>query len=93
MAGIVIVGLLGLVTDQAFSWGYRVLFPWTERARQGLRAFVGAHTTVDAAACAEIIDLLVLSPTGLKGDDPSPSAYRRRLRALATAAAKLLDAD
>lgn len=63
-----------------------------ERTRQGLGEVVAALSTVDATTRAEVIDLLVLSPKGLKGDDPSPPVYRRRLRALARAAAQLLDA-
>jgi hypothetical protein len=64
----------------------------TARTRQGLRAFVGELSTVGATTRTELIDLLVLAPTGLKGDNPSPRIYRRRLRTLAAAAARLLDA-
>lgn len=64
----------------------------TERTRQGLRAFVSTLSTVDATTRAQVIDLLVLAPAGLKGDRPSPEVYRRRLRTLATAAARLIDA-
>lgn len=34
IGGIILVGLLGLLIDYLFSWGYSPLFPWTERARQ-----------------------------------------------------------
>jgi hypothetical protein len=37
-----------------------------------------------------VIDLLTLSPAGLKRDDPPPPVFRRRLTALARAAAGLL---
>jgi NitT/TauT family transport system permease protein len=32
IAGIVTIGALGLLTDAAFRWLYRVLFPYAERA-------------------------------------------------------------
>ena len=62
-----------------------------DRARRGLRAFVNSNTTVEARTKAAVIDLLILSPAGLKGDDPTPTTYRRRLTTLANAAAGLLD--
>jgi len=34
IGGIILVGVLGLMIDQLFVWGYSPLFPWTERARQ-----------------------------------------------------------
>lgn len=34
IGGIILVGILGLIMDQLFLWGYRPLFPWTERALQ-----------------------------------------------------------
>ena len=59
------------------------------RAHHGLRAFLvadaGDHPSIGAA-----IDLLTLSPLGLKSDHPSPAEYRQRLTALADAAAALL---
>lgn len=61
-----------------------------ERMRQGLRAFVESAVSPDGSA--RIIDLLLLSPTGLKSDHPSPETYRIRLRALAAAAAALIEA-
>lgn len=45
VAGILIVGLLGLLTDQLFIWGYPRLFGWTERAqktREAHRLALGA---------------------------------------------------
>jgi NitT/TauT family transport system permease protein len=30
-AGIIIIGLIGLVTDQLFRWAHRVAFPWMHR--------------------------------------------------------------
>ncbi|MEM7271449.1 MAG: helix-turn-helix domain-containing protein [Actinomycetota bacterium] len=62
-----------------------------ERARSGLRAFINSKSSVDAETRAIAIDLLILSPAGLGGDLPSPATYRRRLTALATAAAHLLE--
>jgi AcrR family transcriptional regulator len=63
-----------------------------DRARRGLRAFVTSNSAVDSRTRSAVIDLLVLSPVGLKGDEPTPAAYRRRLSALAAAVARLLDA-
>jgi AcrR family transcriptional regulator len=62
-----------------------------DRARDGLRAFVDSHANVSADTRRQVIDLVVLSPVGLKGDGPSPAVYRERLTALASAAAALLD--
>ncbi len=62
------------------------------RAHRGLRAFLRQTTRADAATLAAVTDLVTLSPIGLKTDDPSTAAYRRRLTALATAATGLLDA-
>lgn len=64
-----------------------------ERTRQGLREFLTSLSTVDPSTRKEVIDLLLLSPAGLKGDHPSPATYRNRLRALARAAARLLDSN
>jgi NitT/TauT family transport system permease protein len=33
IAGIITIGILGLLTDAIFRWLYRVLFPYAERAR------------------------------------------------------------
>ncbi len=61
------------------------------RARAGLRAFLAAagagRTTLDS-----VMSLVTLSPMGLKSDRPAPAVYRRRLHALAEAAAGLVDA-
>lgn len=61
-----------------------------DRARRGLREFVIAHSSVDGRTQSAAIDLLALAPAGLKGDGPTPAAYRSRLTALARAAAGLL---
>lgn len=60
-----------------------------ERARSGLRAYL-RQSGLRGATASRLIDLLLLSPVGLKSDDPTPAEYRRRLSALATAAAALL---
>ena len=31
IGGIILVGVLGLLTDRWFAWGYSHLFPWTDR--------------------------------------------------------------
>lgn len=61
-----------------------------ERARRGLASFVEAHAGADPATRRQVVDLLVLSPAGLKSDAPRPRTYRRRLTSLADAAAALL---
>lgn len=60
-----------------------------ERTRAGLRTFVRSQAQGDEAT--GVIDLLLLSPAGLKGDHPSPDIYRARLTALAEAAARLVE--
>ena len=60
------------------------------RARAALRDFVGGVSGSPATTDA-VVDLLNLSPLGLKSDRPSPAAYRARLRSLARAAVALLD--
>lgn len=60
------------------------------RARAGLRAHL-RRSGVTGAGAARVIDLLLLAPIGLKSDGPPPPEYRRRLSALATAAAALVD--
>lgn len=64
-----------------------------ERTREGLRTFVASLPSVDDDTRAQVIDLLLLSPKGLKSDHPSPETYCVRLQALAKAAAQLLCAD
>lgn len=64
----------------------------TRRARRGLQAYVGRCDAPDDSTRRAAIDLLVLAPAGLKGDAPSPAVYRRRLTALADAAAAMLAA-
>lgn len=60
-----------------------------ERARAGLRAYL-RRSGLRGATASHLIDLLLLSPVGLKSDEPTPAQYRRRLTALAAAAAALL---
>ena len=60
-----------------------------DRARRGLRRFL-KERGVSGPSASAVIDLISLSPLGLKGDGPSPTAYRRRLTALAAAAAAML---
>ena len=59
----------------------------TTRALDGLRAFLTEHSTGDPTA---VMELLTMSPMGLKQDKPKPAAYRRRLSSLAQAATALL---
>lgn len=61
------------------------------RARSGLRDFVHAATVANDEQRESAVDLLILGPTGLGGDHPTPADYRRRLTALATAAAMLIE--
>ncbi len=61
------------------------------RARSGLRDFVHAATAANEEQRESAVDLLILGPTGLGGDNPAPADYRRRLTALATAAAMLIE--
>ncbi len=62
-----------------------------ERARDGLRTFVDGPGRADAATRAEVVDLLLLAPGGLKADAPAPAVYRARLATLARSAAALLE--
>ncbi|MEM8619277.1 MAG: helix-turn-helix domain-containing protein [Actinomycetota bacterium] len=62
----------------------------TRRAQHALRAFLRRRTDSDMQAINTALELLTLSPVGLKSDHPSSAVYRRRLRALAEAAAALL---
>ena len=61
-----------------------------QRAHEGLRIFLLAAAGTDRIKAGSIIELLTMSPAGLKADQPSPEAYRARLTALALAAAALL---
>ena len=63
----------------------------SDHARKGLRKFVRSATSVESADRSLALDLLILSPAGLKTDRPSPRVYRRRLSALAEAAARMLE--
>ena len=60
-----------------------------ERTRRGLRDFVESTDSAPESV-GSVLDLLTLSPAGLKVDRPSPAVYRRRLSTLARAAASLL---
>lgn len=62
-----------------------------DRARRGLRAFIAATSAADAKTRSAVVDLILLSPSGLKSDNPTPQIYRRRLSWLAEAAARLLE--
>lgn len=59
------------------------------RAHGGLRAHIRAHGGSKTSR-DQTFQLLTLAPAGLKQDRPSPTAYRRRLRFLALAAATAL---
>lgn len=55
--------------------------PAIDGIHQMVRAAVTEHLA--ASGVEHLVDVLLLSPAGLKSDDPSTSAYRRRLSALA----------
>jgi AcrR family transcriptional regulator len=57
----------------------------TGRINQRVRTAVSRH--MKAAGVPQLVDVLLLSPAGLKSDDPSTAVYRRRLSALAEALA------
>jgi AcrR family transcriptional regulator len=59
------------------------------RAHVGLRDFLTAEAATGASVDA-VVELLTLSPVGLKSDRPEPEIYRSRLRSLAAAGAALL---
>lgn len=58
------------------------------RAHAGLRDHLSAGHPVDQVDA--VVQLLTLSPLGLKSDRPSPEAYRTRLSSLAHAGGALL---
>ena len=60
------------------------------RAFAGLREFVD-RTGASAETSAAVVDLLTLSPLGLKSDRPAPDVYRGRLTSLARAAVALVE--
>lgn len=62
-----------------------------ERGRDGLRAFIAEQTQATPATRKAAIDLVILSPAGLKAGWPQPAVYRERLTTLARAAALLLE--
>lgn len=59
------------------------------RTHRGLRDFLDTMST--GASNATVIELLTLSPAGLKGDAPTIADYRNRLAALALAASSLVE--
>ncbi|MEO0493849.1 MAG: TetR family transcriptional regulator [Actinomycetota bacterium] len=63
-----------------------------ERGRDGLRAFIADQTQATPATRAAALELVLLSPAGLKAGWPEPAVYRARLTTLADATALLLDA-
>lgn len=65
----------------------------SQRAHEGLRIFLLATASDDEQRVEKVVDLLTLSPAGLKADQPPPAVYRERLAALAEAAAVLIEAD
>jgi AcrR family transcriptional regulator len=65
--------------------------PATERINQQVRTAVSRH--MKAAGVPQLVDVLLLSPAGLKSDDPSTAVYRRRLSDLAGALAFSAEAD
>jgi hypothetical protein len=62
-----------------------------DRAHEGLRSFLETTASADDRSLSTIIDLLTMSPIGLKGDKPPPAVYRERLTTLAIAAAALVE--
>ncbi|MEM9513671.1 MAG: TetR family transcriptional regulator [Actinomycetota bacterium] len=65
----------------------------TRRAQRALRTFLRTRTEADTRTIGAALDLLTLAPAGLKSDRPSVAVFRRRLSALAGAAAALLTAS
>lgn len=59
--------------------------PAADRINQKVRSAVSRH--LKEAGAPQLLDILLLSPVGLKSDTPSTAAYRRRLTALASALA------
>ena len=62
------------------------------RAHDGLRSHLRANTRADRRTRTGVLELLTLSIIGLKQDQPSPSAFRRRLTFIAETAARALSA-
>lgn len=59
--------------------------PAAEQINKRVRSAVSRHLKL--AGAPQLTDVLLLSPVGLKSDDPSTAVYRRRLTALSTALA------
>ena len=59
------------------------------RGVAGLKRYLASQECTGAAATA-VMELMTLAPIGLRSDHPSVRVFRRRLRALADAAAQLL---
>jgi TetR/AcrR family transcriptional regulator len=58
--------------------------------RRGLERHLRRASGRRGGALRSVVDLIELAPLGLKADNPSPEAYRVRLRALAASAATLI---
>lgn len=63
-----------------------------KRAHEGLRRHLQTNTNADRRTRTGMLELLTLSIAGLKQDQPSPSAFRRRLTFIAETAARALSA-
>lgn len=63
----------------------------TARMRAGLVKAIERRVDVGSERRKAALDLLLLAPTGLKGDRPDPSTYRKRLDGLAAAVAAMLE--
>ena len=61
-----------------------------ERVHRGLREFLETAGDSDGATQSTVVELLTLSPAGLKADAPTIVDYRKRLTALALAASSLV---
>jgi TetR/AcrR family transcriptional regulator len=61
--------------------------------RRRLEAHLRDTCGLRGRALRDAVDLVDLAPLGLKADAPGPDVYRRRLRALATSAAALVEAS
>lgn len=59
--------------------------PAIDEINEGIRRAVSAH--LETVGATHLVDVVLLSPAGLKSDDPSTASFRRRLSALAGAVA------
>lgn len=60
--------------------------------RRGLERFLRRTYGLRGGTLTSVVDLIELAPLGLKADNPSPEAFRKRLRALASSSATLVAA-